>query len=277
MEKDEAMKKRQAFTVIELLVVIAIIAVLVGLLFPAIGAVQRHAKQTENGTKVRGIIQAMIQSSESRRKFFPGFDGFSFIPNGLATTGNSGIGQTVEARFWILLDGNYTDGEALISPQEVKDPWTVGAVTTNNYSYAMMKIASSVDLTPAGGRNAVDRYRREEWRNEQHAQAPLVSDRLTAGPANTVQGLSQPNAYESYHDGGSRGNWIGSIGFGDLHVEFSKTPLIDTRIAGYANSADTTGQDDIFAQLDTSAGPADINKNAAMVYNGFDNPVGPAN
>ncbi len=269
------MNKQRAFTLIELLVVISIIAILIGILFPAIGAVQRHARQTENGTRVRGIVQSMIQASESRRGFFPGFDGFAFTNDGTATTGNSGPGQTVEARFWILLNGNYTNGDALVSKQETKDPWTTGQVTTDNYSYAMLKIASNTNTDPTNGRNGNDRFRREEWRNEQNAQAPIISDRLTLGPANSVQAASQPEEYASIHDGSTKGNWIGSIGFGDLHVDFAKTPLIDTRIAGYSNSIDTPGQDDIFAQLDTSATNSDdINKNAAMVYEGAVNPVG---
>jgi prepilin-type N-terminal cleavage/methylation domain-containing protein len=269
------MQKYRAFTIIELLVAISIIAVLVGLLFPAIGAVKRHAKQTENGTRVRGITQSMIQYSESHKKFFPGFvSAFSFTPNGATTTGNSGQGQTVEARFWLLLDGSYTDGAAVISPQESKDTWTSGQVRTDNYSYAMLKIASQLG-DPTVGQNTSDRFRREEWLNEQNALAPVVSDRLTAGPA-TVQAASDLTAYESFHDGSSPGNWIGSIGYGDLHVQFAKTPLIETRIAGYANSADTTGLDDIFAQRENTIGGVDGDKNAAMVYESFNIPVGVA-
>jgi prepilin-type N-terminal cleavage/methylation domain-containing protein len=262
MEKDMAMNKQRAFTIIELLVVISILAVLAGLLFPAIGAVKRHAKQTENSSKVRGIIQAMVQSSESRRGFFPGFDGFSFTADGLATTGNSGVGQTTQARFWIILNGNYTDGAALISPQESKDPWTLGSVTTDNYSYAMSTLNDNNGATLS----VFDRYRREEWRNEQNALAPVVTDRLASTSSNNpVPG--NPTTYLSIHDGADVGEWQGSVGFGDIHVEFLNSSATAARTAG-----EHSDEDDIFDNADGTGGTA--NKNAMMTYQGFDNPIG---
>ncbi len=255
------MHKHKAFTIIELLVAIAIIAVMVGLLFPAIGAVRRHAKQTESNTRVRGIIQSMIQASESRRGFFPGFDGFSFTQNSVATTGNSGPGQTAEARHWILLDGNYTTGDGVVSPQESKDVWTTGRVTTDNYSYAMTQI-NDASVNP----NANDRYRREEWRNEQNALAPVVTDRLgISGSILPTPGV--PDSYLSMHDDSSEGKWTGSIGRGDLSVEFSTEPTVATRIASYHNDVD-----DIFTPGD-GTGP-DPDKNMSVTYRQADNPMG---
>jgi len=280
------MRQDKAFTIIELLVAIAIIAVMVGLLFPAIGAVKRHAKQTESNTRVRGIIQSMIQSSESRRGFFPGFDGFSFTPDGVDTTGDSGPGQTAEARYWILLDGSYLDSDALISPQESKKPWpnlsepTAVAqkrVTTENYSYAMTKIGSIPSLDPTAGANADDRYRREEWRNEQNPLAPIVTDRLGI----TVSVLPTPGvpaSYISIHDGSSEGRWSGSIGRSDLSVEFSNTPEIPTRIAGYHNVDDSTTNanedDDIFNANDGTGTVLEQFKNVSVTYRSANNAMG---
>ena len=264
------MKRTNGFTLIELLVVIAIIAVVMGLLFPAIGMAQRTARRAENNNKVRALVQGMITSSESRRGFFPGFDGFQFIQNDDATTGNSGVGSTAEARYWILFDGSYVDGEVAISPAESKDVWTEDTVTSQNYSYAMAKIASNTSLDPASGGNANDRFRREEWRNQQNARAPIVSDRLEQGSSSTVQGGSNPNAYGSIHQSSSPGHWTGSVAFGDLSVDFYETPYVLTRIADFHND-----EDDIFADADTAGSGADQLKNAAMTYEGVDTIVGP--
>ncbi len=253
---------RRAFTIIELLVVIAIIAVLIGLLFPALGAIKRNARQTENNTLVRNIIQSMIAYSESRRGFFPGFDGFEFADNTADTSGPSAYGQNPEARYWILLTENYTTGDALISPSETKIPWQNGPVTEDNYSFAMLNLSTNPTNTNP---TTQDAYRREEWRNQQNPQAVLVSDRL-AETSSIVPTAGAPQTYLSIHDGSEEGEWIGSIGFGDLTVEFSDTPIVTTRYAGQRNDSD-----DIFNDGD---GNGVANKNALMTYRGVNQPLG---
>ena len=65
------MKKRKGFTLMELLVVIAIIALLMGILMPALGRVREMANQLVCGTNCRGLTTAMMIYAQDFDEQFP--------------------------------------------------------------------------------------------------------------------------------------------------------------------------------------------------------------
>jgi prepilin-type N-terminal cleavage/methylation domain-containing protein len=62
---------RKAFTLIELLVVIAIIALLIGILLPALGKARKAARRLKDQTQVRGILQGLVTYAGNNNDNYP--------------------------------------------------------------------------------------------------------------------------------------------------------------------------------------------------------------
>ena len=89
-----------AFTLIELLTVIAIIAILMGLLFPALAAAKEQARRTAAGNTVRNIVNACKSYQTDYGKFPPvrtalvgTVDTSGYYAYGDTTTGGCAIGN----------------------------------------------------------------------------------------------------------------------------------------------------------------------------------------
>lgn len=63
--------RKNAFTLIELLVVIAIIALLIGILLPALGKARQRANQLKDSTQIRSLMQGMIIFAGNNKDNYP--------------------------------------------------------------------------------------------------------------------------------------------------------------------------------------------------------------
>ena len=145
--------RRAAFTLIELLVVITVIALLIGILMPAIAMVKEHGKTVICRSNIKQQYLAMLLYESSNGSFPTGFD---FRPDVASNLLNSDEYIGVPTSDWIgkwwfqFLDiGGETEKSPLWCPSSrVKDKGLNKLVLCGNYG---VNRAICKDVIPAGG------------------------------------------------------------------------------------------------------------------------------
>jgi prepilin-type N-terminal cleavage/methylation domain-containing protein/prepilin-type processing-associated H-X9-DG protein len=190
------MKRRRAgFTLVELLVVIGIIAVLVGILLPALGAARRQANAVKCATSLREIGNAFAMYAIDNRGYFP--------PAKTLATYRLSFGDTdsVDKQFWTGFLAKYVTkakmGTASATATEAADAQRTvfwGCPTFEGY----------VDPTQAGGvyrvqtgygMNAFPEYKADY---PKPANPPNVLGDFAFSPTNDVRAVATPNTTNNW-------------------------------------------------------------------------------
>lgn len=271
--------RKVGFTLVELLVVVAIIALLLGILLPAINRAREIANRAVSGANIRGVLQSMQIYSQSADDLFPiagtvtsasNAIGFRYTTTATQSPGNADatIANNVTASLWILVRDGSATTKSFINPSSgnkkddltrgtgasaavapLLQTWDFNASSNLSYSPINMYHADNDDKWSANtpgdwvllgdDNDAAGAATAPTWYSR------VEADALSTGKADAIKAMNSSN-----HDREGQ-----NFGFGDGHVSFA------------TDAFQGPGDDNVFAGDTATTSTANETATAPLVSN----------
>jgi len=240
--------KNRGFTLVELLVVIAIIALLVGLLLPALAKAQQAARETKDATQLKQIHTGMLSyaaKDKSGRLPIPGYINRCLQANPPVPIGENPSLNTTQNLYSSMIAGEYFKPDLCIGPTEVNPvviekgkggtaPYNYNAYNPGTATYWDTSFTAAINANVGQNTSntsyahmALFGLRKDaSWRSTQDASRPLVG---TRGPKLLANGNWDPNPTTGSGANyatlliGPKKEWWGNLVFADNHVDLTKS------------------------------------------------------
>jgi len=226
------MTRKRGFTLIELLVVIAIIALLIGLLLPALAKAQKNARSLKDKTQIKQIHQSMLVYAEEN-------DGRLPVPGLINRQLDPYTGQQLPGRgpedhqqndtpelYSAMIARNLLNPKILVGPTEqnpvveVDRDYDFNTFDPTSDSYWDPEFEADIESGPSNTsyfHMALCGKRKElKWRDTASNGDPMVG---TRGPENGATTGEEYTRSQTLLLHGPEELWIGNVCFADNHVE----------------------------------------------------------
>jgi len=231
------MPSKRGFTLMELLVVIAIIALLIGLLVPALAKARRGAQTTKDGTQQKEIHRTFLSWANHNEGVLP-------IPGQINRMGDiPGQGpedfakNTSQNLYSAMIAQQYFDTATLIGPTEVnravvefrgmapKHGYDFEAYDPSSDSYWDVRFGMDLeDEDPDADCNASFAHaalcgirKNRHWRDTQDSSYPILGTRAVW--RGLPPGDNKHNRSPTLRLHGPKKQWVGNVIFADNHLE----------------------------------------------------------